>query len=100
MISTAEQMLPLLKSLTGEFKDTPGVFAILKDIAGQFRTDSGSSLRDVINRLEALLQVLQSNVDAMKILDEQDRAKATRIAELLDQLTAKVGAMHNDKDGV
>lgn len=49
----ADRMIPMLGDLTEQLRDVPDVFAILKEIVGQVRTDSGSSLLDIIKRLEA-----------------------------------------------
>ena len=40
--------------------------SVLDEIAQQFKTDSGSSLRDVINRLEALTQETSNAVDLLQ----------------------------------
>ena len=95
--SAAEEMLPLLKNLTAVFRDSPDAFAVLHDIAGQFRTDSGSSLRDVVNRLEASAienrragDALKVGVEATRILAERDRAQLDRLIILLDRLTIRV----------
>lgn len=95
--ATAEEMLPLLKELTAEFKGTPDAFKVLDEIVAQFRTDSGSSLRDVVNRLDdaakenrAAAEVLKVGVESQKLLAEQDRKELQRLVTLLDRLTVKV----------
>jgi type II secretory pathway component PulM len=50
-ITEADQMIPLLSALNETFKHNPTAFAVLDDIAAQFRTDSGSSLRDAVDGL-------------------------------------------------
>lgn len=52
VISQGEAILPLVLKLTAEFKDAPEMLKVLRQMASQFQTDSGSSLRDVVNRLE------------------------------------------------
>lgn len=47
--------LPILEELTDAFANSSGAFAVLNEIQAQFRTNSGSTLRDAINRLEAAL---------------------------------------------
>lgn len=51
-INIVEETLPVLRNLTLTFQDDPTVFKVLDSIADEFRTNSGSSLRDVVNRLE------------------------------------------------
>lgn len=90
-----EEALPLLRELVVEFRDTPHAFEILDEIVGQFRTDSGSSLLDVVNRLDdastaqrTSALVLQANVDSIKTLAEQDRAQLARLEVVLNRLSA------------
>lgn len=108
LVTSVEEMLPLLRELTTEFKNTPHAFAILDDIIAQFRTDSGSSLRDVVDRLESAATVNREAVERAAIatqstehvlavaletvrqLAQQDREKIDRLIILLDRLTIKV----------
>jgi BMFP domain-containing protein YqiC len=101
LIVTTDDMLPLLRELTRVFKDAPDAFLVLNEIQKQFRSDSGSSLRDVVNRLETAAQLqhviserqqlaaetLKVGVEAARLLSQQDRLE---IRELLIELT-KVG---------
>ena len=95
--SAAEEMLPLLRELTKVFRDSPDSFTVLHEIAGQFRTDSGSSLRDVVNRLEAAAienqraaAELKVGVESSRILAERDRGQVDHLLILLDRLTIRV----------
>jgi hypothetical protein len=97
MVSLAEEMLPLLARLTEVFKDNPNAFRVLGEIVSQFGTNSGSSLRDVVNRLEtaaqasaAAAEVLKVDVAASKQLAEMDRATVRRVEVFLDHLSRKV----------
>jgi hypothetical protein len=108
----AEVMLPLMQEMTIKFRDVPAIFDIVVEIVGQFRTDSGSSLRDVVNRLEdsakvsaeaiekldraatdnrVAAEVLKVNVEAVRQLAAQDRAFSaqdrTQLVKLLTDLT-------------
>jgi len=109
--SVAEEMLPLLKDLTQTFRNTPQAFATLSEIAGQFKTDSGSSLRDVINRLEqasinnakAVIETatnaeraaidLRIGVEASRLLADQDRHNLKTLLLLLDRLYVRVDSL-------
>lgn len=98
-IAKAEEMIPLLKELNKVFRDTPNAFKVLDEIVAQFRTDSGSSLRDVVNRLDeaakqnkAAGELLKIGVEAARQLAEQDRAQLQRLIILLDRVTVKVDA--------
>src|SRR5688500_18463700 len=96
-VSLAERMLPLIADLTKQFEDQPGAFAVLNEIAAQFRTDSGSSLRDQVNLLvtaahdtKVAAEVLAVGVEAVKQLAAQDRADATRRQRQIEDLAAKI----------
>jgi len=113
VISQAEEAVPLLRRLIELFGNDPTLFDVIHDFAGQFRTNNGSSMRDVVDRLEKLAlgaesrasklehdletattqakataDVLKVNVEAAKQLAASDR---TRISELL-MLLGRVSA--------
>jgi hypothetical protein len=99
LITTTDQMLPLLVALTETFKNNPTGFKVLNEIAAQFKTDSGSSLRDVVNRLEegakenrAAADLLKVGVEAQKQLGEQDREQLRQLLISLDRVGVKVDA--------
>lgn len=104
LMSTAERILPVVSELTEQFHNAPEAFSVLADIAAQFHTDSGTTLRDVVNRLEiaadqnqklikqvaeAMLEqqtaakVLQQNVEVAKRLAEQDRQELAEAISIL-----------------
>jgi len=99
LISNTERMIPLLNVLVVEFADAPNLVAVLKNMANEFKADSGSTLRDVVNRLEDAAEVnkaagelLKVGVEAAKQLAEQDRQQLQRAIILLDRLTIRVDA--------
>jgi hypothetical protein len=88
---------PLLKAMVNRFEGSPEVFSILKEIADQFRTDSGSSLRDAVDKLvtvahenKVAAEVLAVGVEAVKQLAVLDRADATHRQRQIEELSAKV----------
>lgn len=80
----------MMRELTAAFRGTPHAFDVLDEIVAQFRTDSGSSLRDVVNRLEQGTLTLQQGAETVKQLAEQDREHLQRLIILLDRLTVRV----------
>jgi type II secretory pathway component PulM len=104
LITTTEKILPLLVMLTEVFEKNPNALKVLGEIAAQFKTDSGSSLRDVVNRLEQAAldnrkavvaaaeaaDVLKIGVEASRLVSDQDRAMVRRLEILLDRLGVKV----------
>jgi hypothetical protein len=86
-----------MRELTDVFKDTPKAFSVLHDIQKQFRTDSGSSLRDVVNDLQKSADeqkvsagVLKIGVETSRVLAEQDRVQLQRLIGLLQGLSISV----------
>lgn len=105
-VKAQQEMLPLLQQLTEVFKDSPNAFKVLDEIVAQFRTDSGSSLRDAVNRIEELSQdakivaqeakvaaeELKIGVAATKQLTEMDRAERRDQMLKLDRVSEMVRA--------
>lgn len=97
---TADEMLPLLVELTAVFRGNQSAFSVLENIASQFRTDSGSSLRDVVDRLELAAdenrqaaEILKIGAEATRQLAVRDREQVERIVLMVDRLTVKVDAV-------
>lgn len=97
LIVLQRQALPLLRSLSKVFGDVPTPFDVLGEIVAEFRTDSGSSLRDVVNRLDSAAlenrsaaEVLKVQVEASRLLAVDDREQLQRLLLVLDRLTVKV----------
>jgi hypothetical protein len=105
-ITEADQMLPLLVALNETFKNNPTAFAVINEIAAQFRTDSGSSLRDAVDGLvvsaaknetaaavnKAASEQLKIGVEAQRLLDVEDRELLRNLMLQLDRLKTKVTA--------
>lgn len=96
----ADELVPLLRDFTEAFRGTPQVFLVLDEIARQFRTDSGSSLRDVVNRLEALINEQALAGEAARQLSADDRRTLARLVLLLDLVDAKADTLTSDRADV
>jgi len=97
LISLTTELLPLMKKFVEVFRDSPDSFRVLDEIAAQFKTDSGSSLRDVVDRLDeaakdnrTAAEFLKVGVETQKQLAEQDRATLQRMLLFIDRLGVKV----------
>lgn len=90
LIAEWAAIMPVLRTLVKEFAENPGSLKVLKQISDQFSTDSGSSLRDAINRVEATLQQLEGRWKTLELRDEEDRTRAARLAEQLNTVAATV----------
>lgn len=87
-----DQVIPMLADLLAQNREDPDYQEVLFEIAKQFKTDSGSSLRDVINRLEQAsikmnadaedlrvkAGVIKEEVAIVKELAKTDRAEASK----------------------
>jgi hypothetical protein len=93
------EMKPLLEDLTIVFKGKPDVFKVLNEIAGQFRTDSGSSLRDAVNGLTAAAAEQKAATETLRVvaksaeqLSAEDRLQRERLILRIDRLSKNVDA--------
>lgn len=98
--NTAEEMYPLMVRLTEVFADNPDALKVLYEIAAQFKTNSGSSLRDVVNDLAKAIATLEKHAEIARILAERDREQLQRLLTLLDRLDAKVSGGRNALDRI
>lgn len=106
LVNLMDRMLPLMEVLSKEFQSKPQMFSVLREIAAQFQTDSGSSLRDLANRLEetarlnqANIEIVKSGLEVLRIAYEATRQvstlrddKAQELALAIDRLRVKVEA--------
>jgi hypothetical protein len=110
VLRMADRLTVLLVDMTAQLGGTPNAFQILEQIIAQFRTDSGSSLRDQINGLthavaglteaarrnEQAAAVLEGNVETVRelaaIARRQDGEDRARMMKLLQYLEASVAA--------
>ncbi len=115
LISQAERTVPVMQALVDTFGRDTVVFSVLNEIAAEFRTNSGSTLRDVVDRLEARLieqdardfkleadlasatrealdvaDKLRINVEAARLLSEADRRRMGELLVLLGRVSATV----------
>src|SRR5688572_29613349 len=77
-VGALEDALPVFREFTATFKGKTDVFKVIEEIASQFRTDSGSSLRDA--------------VDQLGLYAERNRLSAERAAQVADQLVIRFEA--------
>lgn len=94
LVTLAEEVVPLLRELT---EQAPNTLKVLNDMAQQFRTDSGSSLRDVVNRLDEAAkeaQVVSStlaiNVETQARRSGSQDVQLERLVQLLSKLVVQV----------
>jgi hypothetical protein len=94
-----EDAVPLMTELTAQLKDTSGPGSVLKELIAQFRSDSGSTAKDQLNRLEAATNLAAANAEVVrvaaattKLLDERDREQLSRLIREQDRISDKVDA--------
>lgn len=66
-VGAIEDALPVFREFTAIFKGNTDVFSVIRDIALQFRSDSGSSLRDAIDNLAKMAEA--NRINAQKAAD-------------------------------
>ena len=103
LITMLTETMPVMEKLVFVFRDAPNAFKVLYSIQDQFKTDSGSSLRDAVNRIDAAAlsagmaaEVLKVGVEARKLLDEQDRARIDRLIVGLDRIERHAAEVAQD----
>lgn len=67
LIVYIDKLLPLVAELLAKSEKDPDYLSVLGEIAAQFKTDSGSTLRDVINRLEQASIKVQADAEELRI---------------------------------
>jgi hypothetical protein len=70
--------IPAVQALTNVFGGNATMLSVLNEIAAQFKTDSGSSLRDVVNGLAAAAEENGQTSDQLRIGAEAARTLAER----------------------
>jgi hypothetical protein len=107
LVALIHKLTPLLEELADSFADMPEAFETLSGIAKQFQADSGTSLRDVVNRLEAAsienarasddnassARVLLINLEAADRLAAQDRVQVAEVKAHIAHLTDLVNKL-------
>lgn len=104
LLAYLHDAIPLNRQLVEHFKDNQNYLPVLKEMAGQFKTDSGSTLRDVVNRIEEAAKraetaaeelrikagILKEEVAIVKALATADRAEAAHKLVILDGLVVSL----------
>ncbi len=97
LVALATEVLPLLKEIVETFRGQPDTFKVLHEIAAEFRSDSGSTLRDAVNRLDhaaientRVAAQLQISVEAARRLATDDRQQLSELLIKLGMLDLKV----------
>lgn len=81
-IAETERSVPVLRSVTDQLND-PVLVAVIVDMARQFKSDSGSTLRDSVNRLEASADKNERVIDGLsKTVDGYQQQIAHLLVEL------------------
>lgn len=98
----AEEMYRMQERFHTTFKDAPELLTVMREIAKQFRNNDGSSLRDVVDRIDKAsttafdaAHVLEIQAEVERKLDERDRQQVRRIEVLLDRLERKVDRLEH-----
>lgn len=86
VIAEWERMLPVWRDATNALEDVPQAFNILKEIVSQVRTNSGSSILDMIRNLTKQAEDTKVEAHSMAVQLEADRQLAIRDREQISLL--------------
>jgi hypothetical protein len=89
-VGLLDVMRPLLQEFVKVFRDRPEAFNILGEIVTAFPAVSGSSLPDVIKRIDQGIETSRIAADVLKVGLEADRKLAQRDREELRSLLLHV----------
>jgi methyl-accepting chemotaxis protein len=96
-------IIPPLRRFDKVSKAVPEAFAALHEMSAQFRTDSGSSLRDVVNRLDraaensrAAAEDMKINVHVLKSLADQSQVELQSLLRFAESNKAQAQQVATD----
>ncbi len=96
-IASEQVTRPVLDRIVDIYKDNLNHFSVLDDIARQFKTNAGSSLKDSVNRLESAAEESARTaheaavaVKGLAVEAEASRRQTSEMRVLLDDLRAQV----------
>ena len=104
LITKADQALPVMAAMTDVFAGDTDIFLVIRAMAAEFRSDSGSTLRDVVNRLEQAAEAnsasnvrliettdrLRVSSESIRELARDDRDQVAKLVQLLARLDERV----------
>lgn len=93
-------LIALLQQFMEAFGGEKNPFPVINEIAQQFRTDSGTTLRDVVNRLEKAVNDLQISGAASDKLTAEDRKLLAKMSVILDLIDTKSDVLALDREDV
>lgn len=91
-VAVSEEVVPVMLEFTRIFKNTPGAFAILLEMAKEFKNNSGVTLRDRVEDVAAYAIKANKNVEELR---EEVREE---IRSSVDELSAKIDECLQKKD--
>lgn len=94
------KLAELLQQFMEAFGGEKNPFPVINEIAQEFRTDSGSTLRDLANRLEVAIRDLQISLAASDRLTAEDRKLLAKMAVILELLDTKADVLTLDREDV
>jgi len=110
-ITLIEELIPPAKVIAKEFSDNPEALSVVYDMSQQFKSDSGSTLKDAMNRQELMLETAAKTLDALgktvalltegaerlrvaeevrRQMDERDREQMQKLFLTVDRLGIKL----------
>ena len=93
ILALLEEAVPLLKAQVVAFRGIKDPYPVLEAIIAQTRSDSGSTLRDAINRTEEIADQLKAAEQRNQERDEKARRLAAKDRRILADMAKQLDAM-------
>lgn len=89
LVSLGTALLPLMTDLVDVMADTRTPWSVLNEIIAEFRTDSGSSLRDAVDRIEHATHTAATAAKTAQTAVEQNQQQMAGLAIQVDGIAGK-----------
>lgn len=90
VLRQAQDTIAVMDAVVVEFKGNLHHLAVLDDIAHEFKTNNGSSLKDAIVRLEASAHKAAVAASEAKIESEANRQQIAQVRVIADRMSAMI----------
>jgi hypothetical protein len=93
-------ILTLLRELSAVFREWPDAFGVLDEIVAQFRTNTGHSMRDLLDRLEKAATVAATAAEVSATAAEANVAAVSHLSTVVTMGAATGLRIEEEQHGV
>lgn len=94
------EILSLLRELSAVFREWPDAFGVLDEIVAQFRTNTGHSMRDLLDRLEKAATIAATAAEVSATAAEANVAAVSHLSTLVTLGAATGLRIEEEQHGV